>query len=67
MLLLLSRLFICHRENYGHPEVHIDRLPMPQPYSGVGPTDWNEALDIVTYGSPEQVCFMYLYRRNLAI
>lgn len=21
----------------------------------IGPTDWNEALDIITYGSPEQV------------
>ena len=43
------------RENYGLPEIHTDRLPMPQAYSGVGPTDWNEALKIIEYGSPEQV------------
>ncbi|PIN16310.1 Microtubule-associated protein [Handroanthus impetiginosus] len=43
-----------NRENYGHSEAHLDRLPMPQAYSGVGPTDWNEALDIIAYGSPEQ-------------
>ncbi|KAL3851295.1 hypothetical protein ACJIZ3_013177 [Penstemon smallii] len=42
------------RENYGHPEVHVDRLPMTRTYSGVGPTDWHEALDIISYGSPEQ-------------
>ncbi|KAI3456298.1 hypothetical protein Pfo_012961 [Paulownia fortunei] len=45
---------IFNRENYGHSEVHTDRLPMSQTYSGVGPTDWNEALDIIAYGSPEQ-------------
>ncbi|KAL8032654.1 hypothetical protein ABFX02_13G110200 [Erythranthe guttata] len=45
---------IFNRENYGPPEVHTDRLPMTQTYSGVGPTDWNESLDIITYGSPEQ-------------
>ncbi|KAH6829059.1 ARM repeat superfamily protein [Perilla frutescens var. hirtella] len=42
------------RENYGLSEVHTDRLPMARTYSGVGLTDWNEALDIIEYGSPEQ-------------
>ncbi|KAL0442796.1 UNVERIFIED_CONTAM: protein MOR1 [Sesamum latifolium] len=45
---------ILNRENYGHSEVHTDRLPITRAYSGVGPTDWNEALDIIAYGSPEQ-------------
>ncbi|KAL0353122.1 UNVERIFIED_CONTAM: protein MOR1 [Sesamum angustifolium] len=45
---------ILNRENYGHSEVHTDRLPITRTYSGVGPTDWNEALDIIAYGSPEQ-------------
>ncbi|GFQ07256.1 protein mor1 [Phtheirospermum japonicum] len=45
---------IFNRENYGHPEVHTDRIQMPQTYTAVGPTDWNEALDIIQLGSPEQ-------------
>lgn len=29
---------------------------MPHPFAGAsGPTDWNEALDIISFGSPEQV------------
>lgn len=28
--------------------------------SSISPTDWNEALDIIVYGSPEQVCFDHL-------
>ncbi|KAL3643399.1 Protein MICROTUBULE ORGANIZATION 1 [Castilleja foliolosa] len=45
---------IFNRENYGHPEVNTDRVQMPQTYTAVGPTDWNEALDIIQHGSPEQ-------------
>ncbi|CAA3011554.1 MOR1 isoform X1 [Olea europaea subsp. europaea] len=46
---------IFNRENYGHSEDQMERHPMPRPYSGpVGPADWNEALDIITRGSPEQ-------------
>lgn len=60
-------LLFCLREIYGHSEVHTDRLPMPRTYSGVGLTDWNEALDIISYGSPEQVCFKYLCRGSLGI
>ncbi|KAL1560195.1 Protein MICROTUBULE ORGANIZATION 1, variant 2 [Salvia divinorum] len=43
-----------NRENYGLPEIHKDRLPIPQAYSGVGLADWNEALEIIEYGSPAQ-------------
>lgn len=32
---------------------------------GNGPTDWNEALDIISFGSPEQVsnlpCLMFIW------
>ncbi|PWA59320.1 ARM repeat superfamily protein [Artemisia annua] len=32
-----------------------ERHPMARPSAGViGPTNWNEALEIITYGSPEQ-------------
>lgn len=34
----------------------MDRQLVPQALAGVnGPTDWNEALDIISFGSPEQV------------
>ncbi|KAG9155040.1 hypothetical protein Leryth_019560 [Lithospermum erythrorhizon] len=37
------------------PENQMDRNPLARTLSGsVGPTDWNEALDIIAYGSPEQ-------------
>uniref|UniRef100_A0A5B7AKF7 Protein MOR1 n=1 Tax=Davidia involucrata TaxID=16924 RepID=A0A5B7AKF7_DAVIN len=46
---------IFARENYGHSELHIERHSMARPLaSAIGPTDWNEALDIISYGSPEQ-------------
>ncbi|KAL6546635.1 Protein MICROTUBULE ORGANIZATION 1 [Orobanche minor] len=45
---------IFNRDNYGHTEVHTERIQMPQTYTAVGPTDWNEALDIIQNGSPEQ-------------
>lgn len=46
------------RENYVQTELHVDRIPIPARThsNAVGPTDWNEALDIISYGSPEQVC-----------
>ncbi|CAK9169123.1 unnamed protein product [Ilex paraguariensis] len=32
---------------------------MPQKLAGaIGPTDWNEALDVIVSGSPEQVCLL---------
>jgi hypothetical protein len=46
----------CFRKNYGHTELLMDRQLVPQALAGVnGPTDWNEALDIISFGSPEQV------------
>ncbi|XP_073058654.1 protein MOR1 isoform X1 [Primulina eburnea] len=45
---------MLNRESYGHLEVQTDKLPILQAYSSMGPTDWNEALDIIAYGSPDQ-------------
>ncbi|KAI3741132.1 hypothetical protein L1987_58799 [Smallanthus sonchifolius] len=43
------------RDIYTPPEPQMERHPMARPSGGVvGPTDWNEALDVITYGSPEQ-------------
>lgn len=44
------------RKNYGQPDSNIERQLMPRPMTVAnGPTDWNEALDIISFGSPEQV------------
>ncbi|XAR66434.1 hypothetical protein NMG60_11012669 [Bertholletia excelsa] len=43
------------RENFGHSELHMERQSVPRTIAGANsPTDWNEALDIIEYGSPEQ-------------
>ncbi|KAL0674003.1 hypothetical protein Bca4012_001984 [Brassica carinata] len=43
------------RQNYGISEQVLERNPVPHTIAGVnGPTDWNEALDIIMFGSPEQ-------------
>ncbi|VVB02220.1 unnamed protein product [Arabis nemorensis] len=43
------------RQTYGIPEQILERNPVPRTIAGVnGPTDWNEALDIIMFGSPEQ-------------
>ncbi|EEF28119.1 microtubule associated protein xmap215, putative [Ricinus communis] len=43
------------RKNYSPHELHMDRQIMPHAVTSVsGPTDWNEALDIISFGSPEQ-------------
>lgn len=42
---------IFARENYGHSEVNVDRHLMSHTSSS---TDWNEALNIISFGSPEQ-------------
>ncbi|KAL9456508.1 hypothetical protein AB3S75_005687 [Citrus x aurantiifolia] len=43
------------RRNCGHSELHVERSIMPRALASVsGPTDWNEALDIISFGSPEQ-------------
>ncbi|XP_057470901.1 protein MOR1-like isoform X2 [Actinidia eriantha] len=46
---------IFTRENYGHSELHMENPSIPRTLpTANGPTDWNEALDIIEYGSPEQ-------------
>lgn len=62
VFLALVWFLCCHlvtaylREHYVHPEMHMERNPLPRVHAGVcGPTDWNEALDIIVYGAPEQV------------
>lgn len=46
---------IFARKNYGQPDINMERHLMPRVLVGVnGPTNWNEALDIVSFGSPEQ-------------
>ncbi|KAK7279605.1 hypothetical protein RJT34_24658 [Clitoria ternatea] len=43
------------RKNYGQPDSNIERQMIPRPVTVAnGPTDWNEALDIISFGSPEQ-------------
>ncbi|XP_019427922.1 PREDICTED: protein MOR1-like isoform X1 [Lupinus angustifolius] len=43
------------RKNYAQPDVNIERQLMPRPLPvASGPTNWNEALDIISFGSPEQ-------------
>ncbi|XP_074272176.1 protein MOR1-like isoform X2 [Silene latifolia] len=42
-------------ESYTHPDLHIERSQLPRAVAGVScPTNWNEALDIIAYGTPEQ-------------
>ncbi|GAV88428.1 HEAT domain-containing protein/CLASP_N domain-containing protein [Cephalotus follicularis] len=46
---------IYPRKNYGHSELQMERHLVPHTIASVnGPTDWNEALDIISFGSPEQ-------------
>lgn len=46
---------IIGRKNYGNVEQPVERQLMPRALPGAnGPTDWNEALDIISFGSPEQ-------------
>lgn len=48
-------LFIA-RKNYNPHELNMERQMIPRAVSSVnGPTDWNEALDIISFGSPDQV------------
>ncbi|KAI4351479.1 hypothetical protein L6164_005845 [Bauhinia variegata] len=43
------------RKNPGHSDPHMERQVMPRAFAGSsGPTNWNEALDIISFGSPEQ-------------
>lgn len=55
-LLYTTQSFFPPRQNYGISEQILERNPVPRTIAGVnGPTDWNEALDIIMFGSPEQV------------
>ncbi|KAJ7015090.1 protein MOR1-like [Populus alba x Populus x berolinensis] len=46
---------IIARKNYGTQELHMEGHMMPGALvSANGPADWNEALDIISFGSPEQ-------------
>ncbi|TKY51634.1 MOR1 protein [Spatholobus suberectus] len=43
------------RRNYGQSDSNNERQLIPRPITVAnGPTDWNEALDIISFGSPEQ-------------
>ncbi|KAL7242510.1 hypothetical protein ACSBR1_014978 [Camellia fascicularis] len=43
------------RDNYGHSDLHMERQSIPRTIAiANGPTEWNEAIDIIEYGSPEQ-------------
>ncbi|KAK8296374.1 hypothetical protein V6Z11_D05G118200 [Gossypium hirsutum] len=43
------------RKNYVQPDLNMERHLMPRMLAGVsGPSNWNEALDIISFGSPEQ-------------
>ena len=47
---------------YVPQEPQMERHPLARSSCGVvGPTDWNEALDIIRYGSPEQVLIYLVY------
>ncbi|KAK8988509.1 hypothetical protein V6N11_029896 [Hibiscus sabdariffa] len=43
------------RKSLVQPDLNMERHLMPRAHVGVsGPTNWNEALDIISFGSPEQ-------------
>ncbi|KAJ8758746.1 hypothetical protein K2173_000467 [Erythroxylum novogranatense] len=46
---------IITRKNFTPHEPQMDRTAIPYALAGAnGPTNWNEALDIISFGSPEQ-------------
>ncbi|KAK8488641.1 hypothetical protein V6N12_055631 [Hibiscus sabdariffa] len=46
---------IFSRKSLVQPDLNMERHLMPRAHVGVsGPTNWNEALDIISFGSPEQ-------------
>lgn len=61
MFYIIILTWSLSRENYAHPEFHMERHLIPHALpSTTGPTDWNEALDIISFGSPEQVFYCLL-------
>lgn len=54
------------RGNYGHTEIHRERQLMPRGFAAVnGPTDWNEALEIISSEDPDQVCKLKCFSCHL--
>ncbi|XP_062084157.1 protein MOR1-like [Humulus lupulus] len=44
---------VLPRKNYGNADIHVERQLMPRVLAGTnGPTECNEALDIISFGSP---------------
>lgn len=49
-------LSLLSRDIYNNTELPMERNVNLRPVAGtIGPSDWNEALDIISYDSPEQV------------
>ena len=55
-LLSFVLLYIIHI-NHGHFETFIDQHISGIDALSVGPSNWNEADDIIDYGSPDQVVY----------
>lgn len=46
---------VLQRDSFGYADSHMERRMLPrQPATVNGPTDWHEALDVISLGSPEQ-------------
>lgn len=45
---------ILNRDIYNNTELPMERNVNLRPVGTIGPSDWNEALDIISYDSPEQ-------------
>jgi hypothetical protein len=51
VLFILYRIHISH----GHFEAFADQHVSGSAALAVGPSNWNEAIDVIDYGSPDQV------------
>lgn len=57
---------LSSRKNYGHTEFLMDQHLVPHALASAnGPTEWNEALDIISFGSPEQVSLFFGFHHLL--
>lgn len=55
-ILLFHIIHVDFRKNYGQPDSNTERQLISRSSAvASGPPDWNEALDIISFGSPEQV------------
>lgn len=55
-------LSLLSRDIYNNTEFPMERIVNLRPVSGtMGPSDWNEALDIIASDSPEQVVFPFAF------